>query len=44
LAEDTQPKYFRVHYNNENMAMISFKTHKAEETFMIDKTFAYKEG
>ncbi|CAK81396.1 unnamed protein product (macronuclear) [Paramecium tetraurelia] len=38
------PKYFRVHYNGENMAMISFKTHEAEETFRIDKTFSYREG
>ncbi|CAD8086496.1 unnamed protein product [Paramecium sonneborni] len=44
ISEETQPKYFRVHYNGENMAMISFKTHEAEETFRIDKTFIYREG
>ncbi|CAD8071067.1 unnamed protein product [Paramecium primaurelia] len=44
ISEETQPKYFRVHYNGENMAMISFKTHETEETFKIDKTFSYKEG
>lgn len=26
------------------MAMVAFKTHRAEETFLIDKTFEYKEG
>ncbi|CAD8068820.1 unnamed protein product [Paramecium primaurelia] len=44
ISEESQPKYFRVHYNGENMAMISFKTHEAEETFRIDKTFSYREG